>query len=399
MTEIADVVVIGAGIQGASAAYQLCLRDTGRVLVLEQGMPGRGATAASAAMIMHQTGSAFTTELAQRSLCRYDGLHDELGVDIGLTRTGSVLFSASAVGRDRLAAVADHQRSLGIVTETLSEEHLHKQSGGLLAAGAGLTGIHCPADGYVDAQAVVDGYLSAAQRHGAEVRERARVATIALDGDRVVGVETDDGSMIATECVVNCAGPWAREIGAQIGVALPIRRNQRNMIILKRHGASTTEIFPILEDFDHEWYFRHHDTGVLLGIGPTSWVVDGTIAGDPIYDAQYEPATQEYLTRYAPSLLPVTKLEQWAGHRPMIDPAMQTADGTPDDLPIIGGVPGLAGYFQSCGWGAFGVTLAPVGGELIAQMICQETPAVDVTPVRWERFSDRFPRYDLEAGT
>lgn len=397
MTRAADFVIVGAGIQGASAAYHVARRQKGRVLVVEEDRPAGGATAASASMVMHQTGDPHLTDLALRSFEHYRRFATELEANIEFQTTGSILFASSEAGAKTLADIASDQQRVCIPTELLSAADIRDHTSGLVDNEEIVRGMFCPLDGYINPALAVDAYLAGARRFGAEIRLHVRATSITLSNNRVVAVNTDQDGEIATDCVINCAGNWARDVGAWAGVDLPLQSNRRNVLVLKPHRVLPRR-FPIVEDHEHGWYVRHHPDGVLLGIGPTRWISDANRERTPPYDPCYHEQTEHYVRSCSPYLYPLDIVERRAGDRPMIHPDVRTPAGTPDDLPIVGAVPTVAGYFHSCGWGAFGITLGPIGGELIAQVVCGETPEVDLARYEWSRFADQLPLKVLSAN-
>lgn len=384
----ADVVVIGSGIQGASVAYHLAQSGVRDVVVVESYKKGGGSTEASAAMVMHQTGVEATSHLAKLSIAKYDQFQSELGIDVGYRVSGSIVFATTPAGAEDLQRRVAMQNRLGIPSELLSAEQIAARAGHLIRAEGILGGSACDADGYVDAKRVVDAYLDRAGELGASLHQFTPATAILTDRERVVGIRVGDGHSISTPIVVNCAGAWARDVGRMAGVSLPIRNNKRNIVVV---AARNTEAYPIMEHSEGEWYFKPHFNQVLIGIGPTRWVDDA----DRIYPADFDHVaiqqTNSYLIARAPSLYPARVLDRWAGYRPMIDPTLRTVDNPdrPDELPILGPVPGLLGYYNCCAWGAFGVTLGPIGGEILARLVVGEPPPIDLDKFTANRFAGR----------
>lgn len=379
--------MIGAGIHGASVAYNLVRRlPDAQIVVLDRATAGGGATAASAAMLMHQTDDEDITRLAHLSIDRYRTLAETLHTDIGLRQTGSILFSTTATTSKRLADLAEFQQSLGIATTVVDGTEAEALSGGLLSRKGIVTATYCESDGYVIAPAVVQGYLDYATDHGTVFRPHTAACGLVIEDEHVAGVVVEGNEVIETSCVVNCAGSRAREVGLWAGVELPIKRSHRNMLLLKASTPNHNTI-PIIEDVDSGWYFRQHPEGVLMGVGPTNWLDEDRASFDATYDPSYEDAATDYLGERAPSLLPFSKIRTWAGSRPMLDPVVVRVREGLDGHPIVGGVAEVGGFYLSCAWGAFGVTLAPIGGELAAQAICGQKPTVDVAPFSWARFT------------
>jgi glycine/D-amino acid oxidase-like deaminating enzyme len=373
-----DAVVIGGGIQGASAAYNLAKRDFGKVLVLERGTPTGldGATGRSASMIMQQTGSPELSALAKRSFEVLQSLSEELGQPIPFKQTGSILYGANAEdtslsgpAESDLRRLLTEQVELGIATDWVAHERLEEFSNGMLAGSAASCGIYCEADGYTDGTVVRDAYLSALRELGGEVAYEAEVIGLEIVDAQVRGVRLADGREISTSTVLNCAGIHAGVIDRWAGVQLPLNIDQRFLAILELPPGVTAE-FPILEDLHREWYFRPDNRGVLMGVGPTQKLdIDELPPADIELGDDRAQLAREYMSRFVPRLTKSRVLEAWAGRRPLIDQA--THEGLAA-MPEIGRVGDLEGMYQSVGWGAFGITLAFIGGQLAADAICGE---------------------------
>jgi sarcosine oxidase subunit beta len=379
-----NAVVIGGGIQGASAAYNLAKRDFGKVLVLERGTPSGldGATGRSASMIIQQTGSPGLSALAKRSFEILQSLSEELGQPIPFKQTGSILYggdtediSHGEPAESDLRRLLTEQVELGIATDWVAREGLEEVSNGMLAGSAATCGIYCEADGYTDGTVVRDAYLSALQNLGGEVVYGSEVIGLEIVGAQVRGVRLADGSKISTSTVLNCAGIHASVIDGWAGVQLPLSIDQRFLAILETPAGVPAQ-FPIFEDLHREWYFRPDSRGVLMGVGPTQKLDINKLppaAGTELGEDRTRLA-REYMSRFVPRLAQSTVLEAWAGRRPLIEQA------SPEGLaamPEIGQVGDLEGMYHSVGWGAFGITLAFVGGQLAADAICGDPVTVE----------------------
>lgn len=372
-----DMIIIGAGIQGASAAYNLAKLDFGKILVLDQGSADdrSGATSRSASMIMQQTGNRRLSELAHRSYGILQSLEAELELEVPFVETGSILYGTTddgeenPSGRRELEALMALQNGLGIETEWVDGADLPGASKGMLGGSELACGIFCAADGFTDGRAIRDAYLDAFARLGGEVRFDSRVIDIRTSGERVRSVVLDGGEALRTGGVLNCAGIHADSINRLVGAPLPLTVDRRFLALFDR-APSLPETFPIIEDHRHEWYFRPHSRGVLMGIGPTQVLdQDGIAEPDPDLDAASIEMARNYLGRFVPALASAQIVESWAGRRPLI--CEQTPDNLADILPRIGAVGSVEGMYQSAGWGAFGVTLAFVGGQLAAESILE----------------------------
>lgn len=379
-----DLIIIGAGIQGASAAYNLAKRDFGRILVLEQGTPDDlgGSTPRSASMIMQQTGNRQLSELARRSYGILQSLEAELELEIPFVETGSILYGTADEdgehysSREELRALLVLQNELGIETEWVDGVDLPAASKGMLGGMELTCGVYCRMDGFTDGTTIRNAYLDAFRRLGGGVRFDAQVTDIRASAGKVQAIVLSNGEVLPTAAVLNCAGIHAGSINDLIGVPLPLTVDRRFLAVFAR-SAGVPQIFPIIEDHRHEWYFRPHPQGALMGVGPTEILdKDSLKTADPDLDQASIDLARDYVTRHIPPLASARIIESWAGRRPMI------CQGTPNDLadimPRIGTVGSLSGMYQSTGWGAFGVTLAFIGGQLTAESICDGRSALEV---------------------
>lgn len=385
----AEVIIIGAGIQGVSTAYHLVTAGVDDLPILEAGKPAvSGSTPRSAAMLVHQTGIPDTTTLAMQSIQQYSNLQ-EAGYDIGLRRTGGVLFATTARGARDLREQAAQQQSLGLPTQVLGAQEVAELTGGVLNVDDIEVGIYCEREGYLDPRKLVRTYLQliddASKRHGVSspVRPFIRATRINASKGRVRSVDTATKETIECRAVVNCGGVEARRLASHIGIPLPIQSSLRCLAILGR-----ADLFPedhvLIEHLEEEWYFRPHGKGVLVGFGPHEWVEDDDTVDDPEFDESLWADLNSYLTRFLPRMFPYTVVDRWAGYRPLL----RTTLGAADDLPILGPDKRVDGYFNCNGVGAYGVTLGAICGELVAEAVLGSAPASEgIAGYSSERFS------------
>lgn len=381
MVQTADIVIIGAGIIGSSTAYHLSQSGIKNIIIIDAESSGGLATRASAAMVLHQTGDAVTTQLSKLSSQKYSNFKDEVGFDINFSTVGSIVFASSPANRVKLKNLADLQNSLGIETSILNSETITDSTRNLIVAtDEKRFGTYCAEDGYINATAAAHGYLSRAKERGATIVEHTQVTQIIKKESKVQAVKTNNGNVIYTNTVINCAGAWANDIAQTIGIHIPIKASKKSVGIIQTHGPTTN--IPIIEDIDHGWYFRPHHKGMMVGFAHGDWVKDIDREKNPKFNLQCLDELRSYASAKVPNLLPIILLSSWAGYRPMIDPKHN------DVLPIIGSVKGVEGYYNNCGYGEFGITHGPIGGELLAQIILGKQSPVDTEQFKLSRFNE-----------
>ncbi|WP_197320458.1 FAD-binding oxidoreductase [Saccharomonospora sp. NB11] len=368
------VIVIGAGIGGASCAYHLVRRGV-EVVVVDDQVVG-AATSAGAGIVSpwtaRQVGPGFG--LAARAGAYYPTLVELLGED------GEQDVSFEIVGA---LAVSDSDADLAGVVERLTERARQWPELGeirrLDAAQARqlfpplsdeLGAVHVSGAGRVDGRVLREALLRAAQRRG--LRCLTGRAGLLVEGERVRGVVVD-GERVEADAVVVSAGAWTPEVLAPLGVRLPIEPQRGQISHFAVPGADTTA-----------WPVVLPPTGHYLLAFPGSHVVAGatreTGSGfDHRVTAEGQREVLEHALRVAPGLGAATLTETRVGFRP----------ATPDGAPIVGSLDGHPEVVLTTGFGPAGLTVAPFAGRLAAQLVLGEEPEVALDEVAPGRFSRR----------
>jgi sarcosine oxidase subunit beta len=376
MSEAADVVIVGGGVVGASAAYHLAAAGAGRVLLMERAEElGTGSTGACAGGFRHQFSSRANIMLSLASVRMITGFTEEHGLPLDVTQDGYLfLVRDQAMWAEYLAGV-DLQRSLGVEVDVLTPGQAVDLIPGISPEGL-IGATFGPKDGIADPSGLTQGYATLARRAGVEIRTGVEVDRIEMTDGRVVGVVTSTGR-VSAPAVVNAAGPWAGALAATAGVHLPVEPIPRQVIVTGPFpGAPHRKTLVI--DAGTTFYFHREGPGVLMGMGGVdeqpsfdTRVDDRFIADEVIPTAiRLFPPLEEADVRFT-----------WAGLYEM----------TPDRHPVIGEAPGVAGFYLANGFSGHGFQHAPIVGKLLAEMIVDGGPqTVDVSSLGLERF-DRGP--------
>jgi sarcosine oxidase subunit beta len=367
----ADVVVIGAGIVGCSAAYHLAAAGAGGVLVLErEEAVGRGSTGACAGGFRHQFTTEVNIRLSLASVPMIVGFSERHGIPVGVTRDGYLFLVREGKTWEEFLRRVALQRSLGARVDVLSAAEASAMIPGLDVDGV-LGATFGPDDGIADPGGLTQGYATLAARSGARFAFGSVVEGIVIRGEGVTGVRTSDGD-VATPTVVLAAGPWSAAVAATAGVDLPVEPVPRVVV--------TTAAFPgvperrtLVIDADSSFYFHREGDGVLMGMGgrdePTfSTAVDGRFVAEELLPKAVE---------VFPPLAEAGVRSSWAGLYEM----------TPDRHPVLGPTP-VAGLFLAAGFSGHGFQHGPVVGKLLAEMIVDGAArTVDVSALSLERFA------------
>ena len=368
-----DVVVVGGGAVGVSAAYHLAAAGAGSVLLLERADElGTGATGACAGGFRHQFSSEVNIRLSLASVPMITGFEVMHGIPLDLVQHGYLFLVRGQERWDAYVAAAELQRSLGVDARLLSPE-----DAAVLVPGIALEGIvgaaYCPDDGIADPAGLTLGYATAARRAGAVIETGVEVTGVRAEGGQVTGVRGSAGDIDA-RVVVNAAGPWAGTLAATAQVELPLEPVPRNVV--------TTGPFPgvperrtLVIDAESSFYFHREGAGVLMGMGSPSERSSFDTRPDETFIAEQVVPTA---VRVFPPLGYAGIARTWAGLYEM----------TPDRHPIIGQAPALQGFYLANGFSGHGFQHAPIVGKLLAEMIVEgRATTVDVSRLGLDRFA------------
>ena len=376
--ETADIVVIGGGVMGTNIAFQLARREVGKVLVLEKSFLGAGSTGKSGAIIRQHYSHPLTAAMAQFGLRFFERFPDVVGGPPVFTHTGMVLIVAER-DRELLERNLAMQRELGIKTNIVSRDELRSIDPHAALATDEVAGFEEEA-GYCEALQVVASLAAATRRLGAEIREETPVSGIQLDGSRVAGVTTPNGT-IATRAIVLAAGPWAARVAATAGVALPVDPC-RTQVALFRRPCEFGPPRPVYGDFRNQIYFK-----------PTH--------GDMLHVGNIDPREQQALVdpddfnEVADRAFTIEMRGKLTARYPAIRRGVGRGGFgalyavTPDWHPILDRLPGIDGAFVAAGFSGHGFKMSPAVGSLIAELVLDgAADTFDIRPLRATRFAD-----------
>ena len=247
MAETADVVIIGGGVVGSSVAYHLTGMGCKNVLIIErESQQGLGSTAKSAGGVRAQFATPVNVQMSRYSIDFFSRF-EELTGHTAQYRPHSYLFIATRQAHlDYLAANRKMQAENGLTNvQALTRDDIVSIIPQIKSDDI-LGGNLCPTDGFVDPYSVMVGFAQCARGRGARVRLDATATGIDLEGGRVKGVHTSRG-YVATEKVVNAAGPWAKQVAAMVGIELPVEPLRRKLVHTQAFDAIPTRLPMVID--------------------------------------------------------------------------------------------------------------------------------------------------------
>ena len=384
-TEV-DVVVIGAGVCGASIGYQLARNSRRRVAVVDARPPVGGISGRTFGQIRQHYSNELLVRMALRGFHCLRNWSTEVGYgDPGYVRFGYMLI-VTAEQIDGLRRNVELGRRLGVDTRVVGPDEIAAIEPLVNAAGlAG--GAYEPDGGYIDVTKMVLSWLGAATAHGARVLTPLGVQEILTAGGAVTGVATDGGEIKAPTVVV-ATGAWAPDLLDPIGVHLPIERRRLDMVTLEQEpGARALHL--CITDGNSNLVIRPDMGRRILAVAYPREMPE---VDDPLADAPAQ-AHHEHSVRLDKALAERLPALTVAG---TVSTTSGAYDITPDYHPILGWaeeISDVAGLYLAVGLSGHGLKLSPCIGEIAAAHVLgveqvAAAPPIDAAALRPSRFAD-----------
>jgi glycine oxidase len=362
MTEQSDVLIIGGGVIGLTAAYYLT-REQVRVTVVDKGDFGQEASWAGAGIVPPgnpgRARAPFDVLRAQSSAL-FPGLSAELrertGIDNGYLRCGGVEFA------DEVEGVTSEWRTEGIAFQTLAEAEVLRLEPAL-ARGLG-SAYHLPDMAQVRNPRHLKALLAGCAALGARLRPGRLVYSLVRQGNRITGALTGEGRISADRFII-ATGAWSDTLLQPLGWQPGIRPVRGQIALLH----AETPLF-------HRIVVRGKR---YLVPRPDGRVLAGSTEEDAGFDKRTTAAAVRDLLAFAvavvPGLAAVPLERSWAGLRP----------GTLDELPYLGPVPGVENLFVAAGHFRAGIQLSPGTALVLKELLLGQELTVPVEPYRLDR--------------
>lgn len=389
MEQKADILIIGGGLLGSATAYQLAKRGAGKILLLERQDIASQASARAACLLTRARTKPVLMKLVQETYDCIAEIETLLNDSLELQQCGSLTIAASEASLKGLEELEQAADNFGIANERLTPAQVKRllpwiEEEQLTEA------LYMPTDGYIDSALLCCGYNRAAQKLGVEVRTRCGVKQILTEGDKVCGVELENGERVHAPVIVNATGAWANLLSYPLGVGLPLTPVRSHFWITE----VDEERFPAHEPFtvipDARAFTRPDVGALIIGIREPECVsFDPKEMLRSIEDVDFEQGDKwRVLSQCAPHFEPFFKAVKQVGIAHYVaGPSCYV----PDAMFVLGGVKKVAGLFAVTGCCGAGVAAGGGMARLVAEQILGITPFVDPTPFAPERFGEIDP--------
>ena len=371
----AEVVVIGGGVMGTSIAFHLAEAGVSDVLLLERGALGGGSTVKAAGGVRAQFSDPVNIALGMRGLAAFEDFPNRPGQVIDLHQPGYLFLLTDP---DQVRVYEESvalQNSMGVPSRMLTPEEAKELSPAIDITGVLAAAFHAR-DGYCSPESVVLGYATGARRHGATVLSGVGVVGVRVEDGRVTSVITDRGE-VRTSTVICAAGAWSKDVGAMVGVDLPIEPLRRQILITEPLSDAQAEHFPVgmpmTIDAASTFYLHREGPAILLGMS----YQDEEPGFREEYSDAWLPVLTESIERRCPDLLDVGIAHQWVGFYEV----------TPDHNALVGESAEISRFLYAAGFSGHGFLQGPAIGEVVRDLYLHREPPIDVAPFTADRFA------------
>jgi len=392
LNKTADVVVIGGGLIGSSAAYYLAKKGVKVIVIEKKGGLCFGASGANQGGCPFQIFTSPVLELVNESLELYKDLSEELGYDLEFQNSGSLICS---VDEEQCSAVERHYqifREKGLNVRLIEGGKIQELEPSL--GKDVVIGVEEQYSGIVNPFKVTYGFARAARKMGTEFILSTEVKNIETNKGKITSVATDRGK-IETDFAVNAAGAWSPDIGKMLGLTIPVRPQRGQIIVtepvpLNKRWRYILDADYLTTAFNAEKVAKSKDPRIKLGVAGSyiqansgNWTVGSSrdFAG---YNNKITVQTLSYIAKriikFMPQFADVNFIRAFAGFRPFC---------YVDGLPILSKVDNLSGFIIATGHAGEGVTLAPITGKLISELIIENRTSIPIDAFAFSRFKDQ----------
>jgi glycine/D-amino acid oxidase-like deaminating enzyme len=421
LPEAVDVVVIGGGIAGITAAYELAKKGH-RVAVIEKGRVAAEQSSRNWGWCRQQNRDVREMALIKLSVRMWAGMRDEVGADLGFRPHGPRYVTDNAATLATWEAWGRSAREHGIDSRMMTAREAQSTATGYASVDKLIGGAWCPEDGVAEPTMAVPALAEAARRRGVTIHQECAARGMETAGGRVSAVVTERGS-VRTQAVVCAGGAWASMFCARHGIDLPqanvratamrttaapeviegaiytpgfcLRRRLDGGYTLSLAGRGTVELTPRGLRYARQFFttFLERRNGLKFRLrssffsGPEqlgSWRFDEVTPFekhrtlDPAPDQALVTEALGKLRAAYPALRDVQIAQAWGG----------VIDSTADAIPVISAVDALPGFYLSTGYSGHGFGIGPGAGRLMADLVAGDTPVVDPHPFRYLRLVD-----------
>lgn len=368
-----NCLIIGAGISGASIAYNLAKKGMKDIHVIDKSYFTSGATGRCGAGVRQQWATEMNCLLAKKSIEFFEHAKEILDYpgNLEFKQEGYLILATSKDEHDQFTKNVALQNRLGIPSKQLTKEealkivpHLNPDSF--------YSATFCQTDGHLNPFKMTEAYMLAAKRLGVTFSFYEEAKEIIVENKTIKQVITNK-NVYDTNIVINAAGGYSYEIGQMAGVDIPVYAE--NHEILATEPVERMQ-GPMVMSFSKNIYCQQVPHGAFL-MGRSNPHVEKNHDVESTWS--FLDHMSKTLVEIMPKVAELRVVRQWGGSYNM----------SPDRQPILGGTDQCQGFYMACGFSGHGFMLAPMTGLLLSEIILNEPTSMDVTSLHIDRFKDQ----------
>jgi len=370
-----DILIIGGGISGVAAAWELA-RERRKVTLIEARSLAAMASGWTLGGVRQSGRHPAELPLARAAVARWGGLAEALGVDPGYRRGGNLRLARTDAEAEVIRRLVAEQTAAGLELHYLEGAEAVREIAPALSERIAAAS-WCPTDGHADPHAAVTAFAEAARRLGADIREDTEAIALIRDGDRVTGAHTKTGAIHAG-CTVVAAGVHSPGLLVPLGLALPL--DLQLVTVLQ-----TAPLPPLLDQVfgvaNADCAGKQEAGGrlrVTTGIGPWLRPLGGWTPEDLHPTVEEVARLGARIAALLPAFRDARLARVWGG----------LIDLTPDGLPVLDAPAEAPGLVVAAGFSGHGFCLGPVTGEIVADLAQDRPSRHPVGQFRLDRFRD-----------
>jgi glycine/D-amino acid oxidase-like deaminating enzyme len=384
-----DAVIIGGGVIGSCIAYYLSKEDLHLALIEKGDIASGTSSACDGNVLIADKKPGYDTRLAFISQQLLSNLREEIAYDFDYSQRGSIYIIESSEEWQVAEQYVKEQKRDGYPLRMMDKYEVHEDEPYL--ADDIIGGVEIACDASLNPMTFAFGLLNQSRENGLDIYDHTLVKDIELDTKGRINKVVTDKRDFDTDIVINAAGVWAPEIGKMIGLEIPIKPRQGQLLVsektFKVGKRKIVEFGYMMAKFGDADYKRNvspdiEKNGIAFVFEPT--LADNFLIGSSRafvgYNTDVSIEVMQGLARRATRFFPVMKdinvIRAYAGLRPYVA----------DHFPIVSGVESIPGFYIAAGHEGDGIGLGPVTGKIISQMILGEDLIIPVDRLSFSRF-------------
>ncbi len=372
MKNHADVIIIGGGVIGCAAAYYL--RKKGSSVIVLEGSKniGEGGSSRNGGGVRQSGRDPRELPLAMYGIRNlWPSLSEELGVDCEYHQDGNLRLGKTEKHLEILQGLTDRAVACGLDVRMIDGDEVRAINPYLSDEVIGAS--WCPTDGHANPLTTTLGFYKTARSMGARFITEEKVTELRKIRGHLRQVVTEDGNIYEGDTVILAAGLWSREIAATVGIDIPMQPAMLEALVTEAQPHMFDQMLGTAEaDF-----YGHQTKHGSFVFGGTSGLEGFTKDNHtPVTSSISASSTCRGIMKYFPVLRDAKIVRTWAGWM----------DLCADKVPVISPVEEVPGLILACGFSGHGFGISPAVGMVLSQLATGETPAVDLTELRYDRF-------------